>query len=770
MSATLHPGSRSNGSTIDPIPASASSAWLAVWRFSTQFGQRFAWRLLPVIALVIGLASGLASGLANAQAQAADRSVVTTERVRAELLAHAPDGIVAGRTFWLGLRITHQPQWHTYWRNPGDSGLPTTLDWTLPQGLGAGEVAWPVPQRLPVGHLVNYGYEGTVLLPVPLTVTQNFRPSALSPQLKVVLKAQWLACKTECIPEAGEFELQLPVQGSTALHGAQFQAAIDTTPRNLPANASGGGGGDMSSGARVEGQILRLELRGLPLDARGKTLALFPETSGVIDNAAAVTQSWQGAIWNAQVALSPHREASPGQMAVVVAEGGRGWRADLPVAGTWPAAFTSSAGVSPALAEALQRNAEASKVGPSPAGWLLALLGAFFGGLLLNLMPCVFPVLAVKVVGFARQGADYRTRTLGGLAYTVGVVAAFIFLGGIMLALRAGGEQLGWGFQLQSPAVVAALAALFTLIGLNLSGLFEFGSMLPASWGGLQLRHPLADALLSGVLAVAIASPCTAPFMGASLGAVVTLPPAQGLTVFAALGLGMAMPYLLFSAWPAAGHWLPRSGPWMDLFRRLMAFPMFATVVWLVWVLGQQSGIDGAAALLALLVSLALLAWALGLAGRPRHVMGLFAASVLAAACFWLGPRVLNELPMAAGAPQGANASGPDWQPWSTERVKQALEQGRPVFVDFTAAWCVTCQYNKATTLSDPSVLSAFAARRVLLLRADWTRRDPVITAALGALGRNGVPVYQFQAPGRAPVLLSEVLSPTEIQQALSAP
>jgi thiol:disulfide interchange protein DsbD len=208
----------------------------------------------------------------------------------------------------------------------------------------------------------------------------------------------------------------------------------------------------------------------------------------------------------------------------------------------------------------------------------------------------------------------------------------------------------------------------------------------------------------------------------------------------------------------------------MELFRRLMAFPMFATVVWLVWVLGQQSGIDGAAALLALLVSLAWLAWALGLTGQPRQVMGLVAASVLAAACFWLGPRVFNELPMAAGTPQGTHASGPDWQPWSPERVKQALEQGRPEFVDFTAAWCVTCQYNKATTLSDPSVLSAFAARRVLLLRADWTRRDPVITAALGAMGRSGVPVYQFQAPGRAPVLLSEVLSPTEIKGALSAP
>jgi thiol:disulfide interchange protein DsbD len=258
--------------------------------------------------------------------------------------------------------------------------------------------------------------------------------------------------------------------------------------------------------------------------------------------------------------------------------------------------------------------------------------------------------------------------------------------------------------------------------------------------------------------------------MGASLGAVVTLPPAQGLAVFAALGVGMAAPYLAISVWPRAGQWLPRPGPWMDQFRRLMAFPMFATVVWLVWVLGQQSGIDGAAALLALLVAMAWLVWALGLHGRSRLVLGLLAAVVLAAAALWIGPLVLREeAPPASGA-QASSRSGATWQPWSPERVQQALAAGRPVFVDFTAAWCVTCQYNKATTLSDPSVLADFAARQVVLLRADWTRRDPTITAALGALGRSGVPVYQLQMPGKDPVLLPEVLSPAEIRQALSRP
>ncbi len=719
--------------------------------------------------LLLALAFVLAGLLAAwpDSARAADRSVVTTERVRAELIAHAPEGVGPGRPVWVGLRITHQPHWHTYWRNPGDSGLPTTLDWTLPAGVSAGEIAWPVPGRLPVGPLMNYGYEGTVLLPVPLTLAPDFKPSPLAPQLKIALQAQWLVCKTECIPESGNFELQLPVQGSTALHAADFQAAFDAAPRPLPGTGTGNAPA-MENVARVEGQTLRLELRGLPVALRGKTLAFFPETAGVIDNAAPLTQAWQGAVWTASLPLSAHREASPAKMVVVVAEGGRGWRADLPVSGTWPPAAAPAGGVSPALAEALKRNAEAATAPAAAGAWVTALLGAILGGLLLNLMPCVFPVLAVKVVGFARHGGDRRQQALGGLAYTAGVVASFLALGGLMLALRAGGEQLGWGFQLQSPAVVAALAALFTLIGLSLAGLFEFSMVLPAGWGGLQLRHPVADAALSGVLAVAIASPCTAPFMGASLGLVVTLPAAQGLAVFAALGLGMALPYLVFSAWPAAGRWLPRPGPWMDLFRRLMAFPMFATVAWLVWVLGQQSGIDGAAALLVLLVTLALLAWTWGLAGRARLGLGLLAAALLAAALWTLGPWVTRPAPPSGMAAADASAPQPLWQPWSPEAVARAQAEGRPVFVDFTAAWCVTCQYNKASTLTNAEVLADFAQRRVVLLRADWTRRDPAITAALGALGRSGVPVYLLQAPGQPPVLLSEVLSPAEVRQALS--
>jgi thiol:disulfide interchange protein DsbD len=333
----------------------------------------------------------------------------------------------------------------------------------------------------------------------------------------------------------------------------------------------------------------------------------------------------------------------------------------------------------------------------------------------------------------------------------------------VIVALRAAGEQLGWGFQLQSPAVVASLAVLFTLIGLNLSGVFEFGNLLPSSVASLEAKHPVVNAFLSGVLAVAIASPCTAPFMGASLGFAIAVPAAQALLIFLALGVGMALPYLVISWAPAIGRVLPRPGAWMDVFRKLMAFPMFATVAWLVWVIGQQSGIDGAGALLGLLVALSLVVWAFTLAGCAR-----FAIGAVGIACFvglaWVAGGNITRPPNAASA---AHAEGA-WQPWEPGRVDQIVATGQPVFVDFTAAWCVTCQVNKRTTLSRDDVMDAFAAKKVALLRADWTRRDPAISAALAQLGREGVPVYVFYSPGKAPVILSELLDAKEVKDAIA--
>ena len=696
--------------------------------------------LLPSLLLL------MAHGLALAAAPA---SVVNTPQVRAELVAHAPDGVAAGKPLWLGLKIEHQPHWHTYWKNPGDSGLPTTLTWTLPAGVAAGAIQWPTPGRLPIGPLMNYGYEGTLLLPVAVSIPADFKGSALD----IKLRADWLVCKDVCIPEGGDFALQVPAQTATAGHRALFDAARAALPQAVPG---------AQATAAVEGTDLVVRVVGLPAAWQGLALGFLPETTGVINNAAPTQTAWKDGTWTARVPLDPQRSESPTTMPVVLTSAGQqaGLQVTAAVTTAWPAAAPAPAAL-PSLGDAQV----STPVPPADVGLLLALLLALAGGALLNLMPCVFPILSLKVLGFAGHANDRKALLAGGLAYTAGVVLSFVALAALLLALRAGGEQLGWGFQLQSPAVVAVLAALFTLIGLNLAGLFEFGSVLPGSWAAARAQHPVVDSFLTGVLAVAVASPCTAPFMGASLGAALALPAWQGLAVFAALGLGMALPYLAASAWPAIARLLPKPGVWMAHFKTLMAFPMFATVVWLVWVLGVQVGVDGVAALLAVLLALSFVAWALGsptLGPRARSGFGAAAVMLMIAALVWAAPALRQEA--AAQAP----ALGDTWQPWSPERVAQAQAAGQPVFVDFTAAWCVTCQFNKRTTLASTDVKAALQAKRVLLLRADWTRRDAAISAELARLGRSGVPVYALYTPGAAaPKLLSEILSVAEVRGAL---
>lgn len=686
--------------------------------------------------------------------------VVTTEQVRAELMAWAPDGAGPGQQIWLGLQLDHQPGWHTYWKNSGDSGLPTVLDWQLPAGVSAGEIAWPTPKKIAIGSLANYGYEKTVLLPVPLKVAPSFSAS----HIDIKLKAAWLVCRKECIPQEGEFSFSLPVKSSTAAQGKAFQDAFAATPRLLAAG---------SSQVEVSGNAIKVSLSGLPVALQGKTLAFFPETGGVIEPAAQWQQAWQGGLWTAQLPLSGQRTESPSVLPLVVALDSEpagavqgAYRIEAPVKGDWPKVVAAVA-LPPALEAALKANAVAAGepllVTARPLGFWAALLGALIGGLALNLMPCVFPVLAIKVVSFV-QVKSRATRVTTGIAYTLGVVLSFLALGALLLGLRSAGEQLGWGFQLQSPVVVAALAVLFTLIGLNLAGLFEFGGFLPSRIATLQSKKPAVDSFLSGVLATAIASPCTAPFMGASLGYALGLPVAQALAVFGAIGLGMALPYLAASVVPGITRVLPRPGAWMVTFRQLMAFPMFATVAWLVWVIGQQSGIDGAGALLGLLVLLALSVWSLTLNGRARLLFAPVSIALCIVFVVGVGQNIIKVQDNSAVATPLAGG----WQAWAPGRVEQLNAQGQSVFVDFTAAWCVTCQYNKKTTLSNASVLADIATKKVVLLRADWTRRDPAVTAALTQLGRSGVPVYVIYKPGRAPVVMSEILSVEDIRAELA--
>ena len=702
-------------------------------------------------------------GGAVAHAQGLMSPVVTTPQVRAELVAHAPQGVQPGATLMLGLLLKHQPGWHTYWLNPGDSGLPTQLNWTLPEGLKAGATLWPLPDMIPVANMVNHGFEDQVLLGTQVQIDKNFQPSNT---LELRLNAEWLVCKEECIPQSGQFLLTLNPQASTAGHAAVFAQLQEQQPTALQPAAQI---------ATLSGETLRLDIQGLPPTVQGRPLKAYAQSPEVLASGLGLsgkTGEWQNGRWQLAAPLHAFRNSTPNNLVLMLVDDStptpRAWTVRLNIQGDWPAISTTPM---PATASPMAPTPKASSPSDSslpPASvWALAsaILGAFFGGLLLNLMPCVLPVLAIKFLSLSQPSVTAAMRRGIGLAYTLGVLLSMVGLALLVMALRASGEQLGWGFQLQSPWVLVALSLLFTLIALNLFGVLQVRAAWASGLAAQLARHPLADAMLSGVLAVLVAAPCTAPFMGASVGLAFTLPAWQGLVIFISLGAGLAMPFLLACWWPVAAEWLPRPGAWMETLRQALGFPMLATVVWLLWVLGQQTSIDASAVLLAVLIAFSGLVWALGLSGGGRHV----AAAVFAAILAWLiwawGPVVTRE-----AAPQEASlASHGTWQPWSAEKVVQAHANGQTVFIDFTAAWCVTCQVNKQTTLRNPQVLKAFSDKKVLLLQADWTRQDPAISAALSALGRSGVPVYVLHVPGQAPQLLSELLTPTLVLAALAS-
>ncbi len=729
-------------------------------------------------------------------AQAA--SVVTTDQVRAELMVHAPGGLRAGEPAWLGLKIVHKKGWHTYWLNPGDSGLPTQLQWQLPAGLQAGDIEWPVPHRLPIGPLMNHGYEGTLLLAVPLKVTQA-PPDA---PLTIRLRADWLVCENVCIPEGGDFSLTLPA-GAARSAWAREAPLFDQTRALLPVAWPGA-----KPSARVGPTGLTLDLQGLPKEWQGRKLSVFPTAAHVLSPSVEPQAQWRAAeasttagAWQGLMAYSPQRMEAPAEMSFVVAAAEKtpaaqarsgpssepaGILLTAAVAGAWPAA-DAGAPAAGSLGGAVTTGAvEPSNAAPahttappSASGWWAAAAFALLGGLILNLMPCVFPVLSLKVFGFAADAHNRRVLALGGLSYTAGVVLSFTALAALLLALRASGEQLGWGFQLQSPPFVSALALLFTLMALNLLGHFEFGMLVPDRWVTARAKSPLVDHFLTGVLAVVVASPCTAPFMGASLGVAMTMPTAQALGVFVALGLGMALPYLLLSLMPGWAARLPPPGAWMLKVKHAMALPMLATVVWLLWVLGHQAGVDAAAAWLGVLVLLAFAigawGWAAGMAGSGRTVLRTIAALTVAASVAWAWPLLQapadarGTAPASSGSTAGApGATVADWAPWSPQALAEELAQGRTVFVDYTAAWCVTCQVNKRSTLRRDEVVQALRARGVVTMQADWTRRDEAITRELTRLGRTGVPVYAFYRAGAEPVLLPELLTPALMIQAVA--
>ena len=668
--------------------------------------------------LLWGVVQAQTQVLGGASANKARGSVVSTAQVQATLQVYAPNGLGAGETFWLGLQIQHQAHWHTYWRNPGDSGLATELQWQLPEGLKPGNLIWPAPQKIPVGSMANYGYEGTVLLVTPVQVAPKFKANEAPSDITVQLHASWLVCKQECIPQEGDFVVRVPVKGSTVMAPEAFQAALANQAQMLT--------GKHEAVIAEDGRTLTLKVETLPPELSSGAWTVFPQTPNVMRNNA--TPNIQAD--RITLPISSERMDSPKRMAWLLVQGeanaptGKQWVFETPIQGKWqewmePPSATSTSNFN------LQLSSAPAAISTAPwATWILAILGAFLGGMLLNFMPCVFPVLAIKLLGITQLADQPKTMRLSAWAFSVGVLISFLLLGGLMLALRAAGSQMGWGFQLQSPWVVAALAIMFVIMGLNLSGLFEFGHFVPSSVASFQFANPATNSLWSGVFAVVIASPCTAPFMGASLGLAIGFPAWQALPIFGAMGLGMALPFLLVSISSAWLKYLPKPGAWMNTFRHVMALPMYVTALWLVWVLGLQTG-------------------------------------------WWDNDQAPTQSTLSASE-SGASRPSIVWEAWSEDKVRAARKDGRPVFIDFTAAWCVTCQFNKKTTFADASLLKDFAQKNVLLLRADWTRYDPAITQALNNLGRNGLPVYAWYAPGQEVLILSELPSVQEVQNALS--
>jgi thiol:disulfide interchange protein DsbD len=674
---------------------------------------------------------------------------VKTEHVEAQLVSDKM-GAQPGKPVLVGLRLRMEPHWHTYWKNPGDSGLPTRIRWVLPEGWKAGEIQWPYPQLLPIGPLMNYGYEDEVVLLTPLTAPASAAPG----KANIQAKAEWLDCKDICIPEKGELDLQLPVTAAEAPPDPRARAAIERARNMLPVAAPGW---KFDSSIAGKSLIVRLTApEGATPPARA---TFFPEREQLVEPAAPQKVSRDGRTLRIEMKLADPI-ATDVSMVQGVAVADAGWAGTDRRKAIAVSAPMGNAAAGPA-GTAGSTSRPTSARGTMEGTAVAALAFALIGGILLNLMPCVFPVLGIKVMGFVKHAhGDARAMRLQGLVYSAGVIVSFIVLAGVMLLARAGGTQLGWGFQLQSPAVVALLAALFFVLALNLSGVFEWGGFAQSMTSDLGARGRYADAFLAGVLATVVATPCTAPFMGAAVGFTLSQSAALALAIFVMLGIGMALPVLLLALFPGLLKRLPKPGAWMDTFKQVLAFPLYATVAWLAWVLGAQAGNDAVFALLGGLVLISMGAWIYGRWAhtgsrwQPAIAVVLAAAGVLVA---WPGPSAMpaESTPVARKGELG-------WEAWSPEKVRGLTAQGRPVFVDFTAAWCVTCQVNKRVALGADAVVKAFGARGIATLRADWTRQDPRITEALAALGRNAVPVYALYVPGEEfPRLLPEVLTPS---------
>jgi thiol:disulfide interchange protein DsbD len=695
-------------------------------------------RSIAAFSILIAASLSARAQIGAAASQPQDgKAAFDAQHLRVELLVPSSKLYTGAEGNQAGLYFKLQPGWHVYWQNAGDAGLPPEIDWTLPKGVTAGPLQFPAPTRLPVGPLMDFGYENQVLFPFKIDAASAAKPGPATLRAHV----NWLVCSSVCIPGKADLELTRTIARGPAPPAATpplFREFLARLPQPLPS------GDKAIFEATPTGFRLAIDTGQQETEAQ-----FFPSDQTVIDNPSPqeVTPTARGLV------LSLKKDSSlsskPAHLnGVIELSGGRAYHVAA-IPGTVAAPD------------------EQASAGRSLLSLARIAALAFLGGLLLNLMPCVFPVLFLKGLALVQSGAEERHRLRAhGFVYAAGILISFWALVGILLGLRAAGASIGWGFQFQSPIFLLLMAGLLFFLGLSLAGQFEIGLTLTSAGGSLAAKQGYTGSFFTGVLAVFVATPCAAPFMGAAIGYALAAPAAATFAVFTALAIGLAAPYVALTLQPAWTRLLPRPGRWMEIVRQIVSIPIFVTVIWLAWVLAQGYGADLLAALLSIFLLLAIAGWFLGNWPAKRWATGVATLIVIGAvAVGFIAPAEMASVPLASTT---TSVVKNQWQSWSPAAVSQLQSEGRPVFVDFTASWCLSCQVNERVALDRPEVRQAFVSANVALLRADWTRHDPAITQALAALGRDSVPVYLLYAPGQSsPQVLPAVLTPGIVVNAL---
>ncbi len=678
--------------------------------------------------------------LASAQSSPVQKDQHVAARLIGEM-SHIQPGV----PYRVGLLLQHDPGWHTYWKS-STTGYGTSIEWNLPGGFTVSELAWPGPEVYNSSDIIDFVYKDEVLLTAVITPPETIRED----QVEIGFTADWLMCEKVCIPGGVSSSLAVPVATDPARPSAEWKSWFERTDAAAPSE-------DLPFAVNIwtRGERLVLEVSG---DSLPEALYFFSD--------------------QALVEPAPDAEKIPGDA--------RNHRLEFPLnAGLSslpekatgllyaPGDSRESAGTYWKIAQPIASGPPPESAATAPAARisLFVLLLAFAGGLILNLMPCVFPVLGIKIMGFVNQAGESRGKIVAhGLTFTAGVLISFWTLAGVLLALRSGGSQLGWGFQLQSPGFVAVLAFLLFAFALNMSGLFEVGQSAVGVGSGLTARGGLAGSFFSGVLATVVATPCAAPFLAPALGAALALPPVSSILVFTLIALGLSTPYLLLSIFPGMLRFLPRPGPWMETFKQFMGFLLYATVAYLVWVLAGQltdAGGYSAFSLLKVLLGLVLLALALWIYGRwgayhrpsKSKYTAYVVAALLAGASLWTA--------FSGTRAEASGAQALNWEKWEPGKAESLAREGSIVYVDFTARWCVTCQTNKAAVFSSGKVRDKLRELDVVLLKADWTHQDPEISQALASFGRSAVPFNLIYGEDADPEILPEILTPSIVLEAL---